>query len=129
MTDLDRGGELINAIGGRIVHDENYTRYDWDSLSLVVTVDDAMSSSSGFVYLDTGEVVPNHPSGFDVLDLFEELQEATARPDGKRWKAALVQIVRATGKMHLEFEWDDADRWKVTPTNLDARREELRPAE
>jgi hypothetical protein len=127
MTPQERGSELITEIATRIVHDEEYLAIDWASLALVVSITGSRRSMEGFAYLEDGSAVPALPEDLGIGDLFDELNAVTARPDGGRWLAALVQITRADGHVHLEFDWTDADRWAVTPANLDSRREELRP--
>jgi hypothetical protein len=39
----------------------------------------------------------------------------------------LFQFNRRNNKVNADFEYDDTDRWKVTPNNLDPMIEELRP--
>jgi hypothetical protein len=36
----------------------------------------------------------------------------------RAWKSCLVRIKKPELKMKMDFEYDDALRWKVTPANL-----------
>ena len=47
---------------------------------------------------------------------------------GERWPARmLVQFNRKSGQYKVLFEESDKSRWKLTPRNMDAMYEELRP--
>lgn len=129
MEAVDRGSELINEIGRRLVADEPYASIDWNAFALVVTVTPTRKDMSGFAYLDDGSTIPALPDDLNLGTAFDELNALTARPDGKRWMAMLLQCTRANGHLRFLFEWDDVDRWAVTPANLATRREELRPLE
>lgn len=130
--DLDDATVLVNEVATAMVHDPAYRAIDWASLALVVRIDDgaSMVSMHGYAYLDDGEIVAETPEGDDVADKFRELRAAMAKvgPTGRAWKAALVQITRATGAVGFQFEMDDAERWNVTPANWETMREDLRPA-
>ncbi|MDO5624485.1 MAG: hypothetical protein Q4G71_07335 [Pseudomonadota bacterium] len=57
-----------------------------------------------------------------TLDLLEKLcqQMTTASPTGRPWLAGLLRISSA-GEVGADFEYADANRWAVTPRNLDQR--------
>jgi hypothetical protein len=118
---------LIHEIGGMLVRDEAYLEQPWDAIALVARVDPGAVRMHGFAYLDTGEALPEVPSGMSVSDRFRALRDAMQARDGRAWRAALVQIRREGARITVDFEYDDPARWAVTPLNLDARREELRP--
>lgn len=125
-----RATELIHQIGGAIVNDENSLNTDWESLGIVFTATENadVTSLSGFYYDADGNATPEYPSeAANLPDLLLELREAMNQASGKRWKAALIQITRATKKITTQFDYDDENRWKVTPGNLAQMREEIRP--
>lgn len=129
---LAESTRLINEIGTGMVHDPAYLALPWDAIALVVEVADggATVSQHGYAYLDDGTIAAEVPEGETLTDLFRDLNREMVAASGKRpWKAALVQIVRATGKMGVEYEYDDASRWQVTPSNWETMREQLRPAD
>ncbi len=97
--------ELIQKLGSTIVRGEGYKSHIWDSLSLVFELD-GQESQFGYIYTDSGEWKPATPGGFDALDIALELQETSQAPGKSRWKKALVQIKRNTGKIDIEFDYE-----------------------
>ena len=49
-------------------------------------------------------------------------------PGQPRPVAVLVQFDRDNGKYEVTFEDEDASRWQVTPSNIDAVRDAIKPA-
>ena len=123
-----RASELIHEIASDIVNDENFSNADWESLAVVFTAYEGGGASSitGFYYDAKNNATPEIPEA-DLTDKFLELRSAMQLAHGCEWKSALVQITRATKKVSTQFEYDDEDRWKITPANLDSMRKELRP--
>lgn len=82
----------------------------------------------GYVYFDDGSWVARKPKGFDVLDKVTVLR-STMTEDGKpAWKSCLIQIKRSEMDMAVDFEYEDADRWRIDPGNLEQMVETLRPS-
>lgn len=119
---------LYADIGTLVVRDEAYLEQPWSRLSLVATMrDENTVQLHGYVYLDDGKTEAETPRTTKVAQRFVELHNVMRARDGRRWKAALVQIWRETAKVSFFFEYEDASRWKVTPLNYQTVREELRP--
>lgn len=127
MADQKRATELVNEIGNALVQDRTYREFPWQSLSIVAIVDAGVVQMSGYLYDDKGEPTAKNPDDADLYDKFEELCEAMEQPTGRLWKTALVQIRREGGEAKIQFDYDDAMRWKVTPLNVGTMPEELRP--
>ncbi|MGQ4615161.1 hypothetical protein [Nocardia sp. R7R-8] len=104
----------------------SYREVEWDSLALVANLDGA-ASMYGYTYTDNGEFSANVPAGVGFLEKMKEFREATGVRGENDWKACLIQIKRADMSLNVEYEYDDADRWRVTPDNYAQRIEELRP--
>lgn len=119
--------DLVLELGRVIVGDPAYAD-PWDALSLVIQLDQR-KRMFGFVYLGNGDWEAQTPDSFDALKLADRLRETMRHQHGSQWKACLVQIHRADLRVLIDFEFDDADRWQVTPANLEARVEELRPVQ
>ena len=50
------------------------------------------------------------------------------RVDGKDpWDACVVQLRRASGRLHADFEYDDPARWDIAPATLHTVAERARP--
>ncbi len=126
MKDQERASALITEIAQAVVNDDDFRTLDWESLSLVSIVDSGMADMSGYAYDANGEPTACSPNDFAILDLMTELAEAMQEPDGKTWKTALLQIERATGRIHMTYEYNDRQRWKVTPANYKTKPQELR---
>jgi hypothetical protein len=119
---------LYSEIGSLIVHDEAYLEQPWSTLSLVATMrDDDTVQLHGYVYLDDGKTAAETPRTSKVAQRFVELHTVMKARDTRPWKASLVQIWRENAKVSFFFEYDDAARWKITPSNYQAMREEMRP--
>ncbi len=116
--------ELIRAVVDhqRGLHDA------WESFAVVVELSGGrVRGTSGFGY-GPGEVVSAiaaRPSGVQpaVQDYLASYFGDGDEPPVK----LLVQFDRTQGAYEVTFEDTDTERWKVTPANLDATREELRP--
>ena len=120
--------ELIVEIGRLIVADHKVSSQPWDQYALVVWHGDGVSKLNGFRYLGHGEGTPATPESFELEDRLDELREVT-RLDGQQpWLACVVQLDRATGKATVDFEYDDAARWHVTPASAARVAARARPA-
>ena len=58
----------------------------------------------------------------------DELREATQTEGKAPWEVCVIQLRRAGGRLHAEFVYEDATRWRVTPETLDEVAERARPA-
>lgn len=127
-TDYDRATTLVHEIGSLIVSNKRYAAIDWDGISVTAIVEPGATQISGYAYPDGGEPVAASPGLGALADKFEELNEAMQKPDGGTWKTALVRIRRDTGKVTIDYDYADPLRWKVTPLNMSALPEQMRPA-
>ncbi len=120
--------ELIHRLGSLLVGDPEVAAPNWAHLALVGVVDEQQSRMNGFSYDERGEDEPAAPRNFDTLAVMRQLRDAMAREDGKApWKSCLVRIARASGKISVDFEYDDAGRWAIGKANLRQRAAEFRP--
>ena len=123
--------QLIQEIGASIVTHEEY-REGWDSLAVVGSFKDGERRQYGYVYLDNGKFKNNSweariPGGFATLKLMKRLNDEMAEATGKRWHRCLVQIKRADMDMNIQFEYDDPDRWSVSPATVERDALALKP--
>jgi hypothetical protein len=134
----DRSMEYMGEIARAIIEADDIES-DWDELSLVLGFDDdgTLNETYGYAYDASGD--------FEAISIRPRLLREPAEAyrqwlmrlrDGKVVEAApihdgiikmLFQFNRRKNKVNADFEYDDTDRWKVTPNNLDAMIEELRP--
>lgn len=121
---------LIQEIGNLISRCDDALKKDWDSLSVVFDISEGVVSNSGFMY-NTSKVLPMS-SGIDgepmaVTNRVSEFQAAVDEKLGQKFKQLLVQMERESGRIKIDFEFDDPKRWNMGPSNYIRMREELRP--
>ena len=56
-----------------------------------------------------------------------EFQSALKEKYGKKFKQLLVQMEKESGRIKIDFEFDDPKRWNMGPSNYIKMREALRP--
>ncbi|MGQ4600449.1 hypothetical protein [Nocardia sp. R6R-6] len=125
--DVEAATEILMSIGELILGNSAYQDTEWDALSLVVSMSEGSKSTFGYTYTDDGGWHPRRPSGGDVLNRIEEFRSATSVPGKEDWKAILIQIKKNDMSFNVDYKYDDADRWRITPANYEQRIEELRP--
>lgn len=100
----------------------------WESLALVVRLGGRrVQGTHGYAYTGNGGVlaVASRPSGVSPAVLaYLDTHFSADEPVPVQ---LLVQFDRTSGRYEITFEDTDRTRWKVTPANLDAVTEELRP--
>ena len=89
-------------------------------------VTDTSADVSGFAHGEGGKVRPATPRDGDIVDRVGSLRELMGRGSEAPWKAVLIQLKKSEN-VRVAFEYEDGRRWKVTPDNLVAMREALRP--
>lgn len=120
--------DLIHQLGSLLVGDEEVAAENWQHLALVGIVDTEQSRMNGFCYDAAGDYEPAAPRNFETLAVLRKLRDEMAKADGKApWKTCLVRIARAGGKIGVDFEYDDPNRWIISKSNLRQRADELRP--
>jgi hypothetical protein len=128
MMDQKQADELVHDIAGMVAQSETRASDDWESISVVAIVDEASVQVSSYRYDAQGRATPGDPGDLSVNRKFRELHALMRQPTGRQWKSALMQIRRKSGEVTIDFEYDDASRWKVTPLNISTMPEQLRPS-
>jgi len=120
--------ELIHELGALLVADDEVAATGWQHLALVGVVDAEQARMNGFCYDAAGADEPAAPRNFETLAVLRRLRDEMAKADGKApWKSCLLRIARSTGKISVDFEYDNAARWAITKANLRQRADELKP--
>ena len=112
----EAANELVDEIGQIMLGDEALDNDDWESISLVVQLDDKQVIN-GFIYHLEGHVSPSTPDKAEMLTAAKELQRVMT-VDGKTWKAVLVQITLPEFEIKVSFDYDNATKWPMTPEAL-----------
>ena len=120
---------LLHRLAEMIAGDSELLLDGWTHLVLTSRIEDDMLNMNGFCYTEDGDAVPVSPKDFSIFDVLQELRDAMAEADGKApWIAALFRIERKTGKLNADFEYEQLERWAITPANVKARAREFAPA-
>lgn len=117
---------LLVGLGQAVLSDDRFANSEWGALALVIQLA-GQESMAGYVYAPSGDWEAAIPASFDVLDHAEALRAAMAAAGKGEWQTCLVQIKWPGPKLTVDFDYDDVDRWAITPANLQTRVEELRP--
>ena len=125
MEASETSDRLVQEIGALIVTNDRY-QDDWQSLAIVGSFRDGERSQYGYVYTADGEW-EGRTSGIPTLKLMKRLNDEMADATGKRWLRCLVQIKRADMSMNVQFEYDDPDRWSVSPATVEQDALALKP--
>lgn len=117
--------ELVNRLGSAIAGDDAFADGGWTGLAMVVSADERRAF--GYRYT-AGDWEADLPEDSGFIDDAIALRDAmAAQHDGHRWHSVLVQISGDPPTARLAFDYDLPPRWQVTPANMDAMVEALRP--
>ena len=121
---------LIQRIGRLLVADPVLAVAAWDGYALIARYDEAGTASrrlSGFRYLDDGGFQAATPADPALGDALDALREATRVAAQAPWDACVTRLRRETGKLLVEFEYDDPGRWDIAPGTLSEVVERAQP--
>jgi|GEM_PF-2039631 len=121
--------EIVFDIARDVMEAKNLIDLKWDKVAVVVDLNDGHFAQSGFIYL-ADEVEPCTVKTAD-RKLFSNdcrrLQSSILEETGKTVRQMLIQVERNTGKIKIDFEFDNPARWSIGPGNMKEMREALRP--
>ena len=120
-------GELIGALIREIMRSEDLQSEDWREFSVVFTYQEDVSSVFGYAYDKAGEFTAIAPENGDIDDAAQRFVNFLQQNHDGKIVSLLVQYNRRSGRYNADFEYDDPQRWAITPDNLDAMTETLRP--
>ncbi|MGY1410669.1 MULTISPECIES: hypothetical protein [unclassified Luteimonas] len=121
---------LVRGIGELLLRDIATAGHDLDGYALIADYADGARRLSGFGYRDGHAPVAATPkTEADTIGArLDELREATQLEGQAPWTVCVVQLQRAGGRLHADFVYEDAERWRITPETLDEVAERARPA-
>lgn len=118
---------LIVEIGRLIVADAKVAAQPWDRYALVAWYGDGVSKLNGFRYVGEEAGQPATPATPELEDRLDELRDAT-QVDGKApWHACVFRLDHRTGKATVDFEYENPERWHVTPATAAEIAQRARP--
>jgi len=102
----------------------------WTEFTFVFEFGEGHISNSGFLY--TGDKVRPATASIEedrllLGNTLEQLREDIYQQCGKKFNQLLFQMENETKHFKIDFEFDDQKRWVITPNNMLAMREKLRP--
>jgi predicted nucleotidyltransferase len=113
-----------------ILMSEDVKENNWESLSFVFDVADSHIANSGFLYTEDKIRPAVADIDHDPLildDKIIELREKVFEQCNAKFKQLLIQMEKGSGRIKIDFEFDNPSRWSITPANMKQIREELRP--
>lgn len=124
MTDKDA---LIVELGTLLARDAKVASKPWDAYALIAWFGDGVLKVNGFRYVGSDPGEPASPSDPTVDTRLAALREAT-EVDGKApWQACVVRLDHASGQATVDFHYEDAADWQVTPATAAAIAQRARP--
>jgi len=119
--------DLVQELGSLLMEDGDLLANPWEHLVIVAQFRPLSIKVNGFAYLANGKAIPTSPSGVAVTKKFQELREATKEPAKDVWQAAMVKIEKSSGSLSIDFEYDNPDKWLISPATVKRMAEALRP--
>jgi len=107
----EAANELVDEIGQIMLGDDALDNDDWQSLSLVVQLDDT-PVINGFIYALDGTPSSSTLDKAEMLKTATELQKVMT-VDGVSWKALMVQITLPEFEIKVAFEYETAAKWPI----------------
>jgi hypothetical protein len=120
----------ILDLGALILRCKKVEENEWSLLSIVYDTNEGHTANSGFLYL--GEKVRSISVSIEnepllLRDKIIEFREKIFEQCGQKFKQLLIQMEKETGRIKIDFEFDDPDRWAIKPAKLKEMREALKP--
>ncbi len=113
--------DIIHTLGRIIFRSARDSETDWDYAGYAFSIDeDENTQVSPFLFTNGNRGSLEYLSTRHmVTSAFLRLREVTRVPNDDMWKAMLMVLRKDGGKLKFLFEFDDADRWAITPGNAD----------
>lgn len=110
--------DLIHEIGQLIIAALPDEERGWAKLAVVVEFEEGARGIYGYAYDAHDQAEAATIEGFEVVDAADHLRRVMREADTREWQACLIQLVRATQRIVVTFEYDDPERWHITAKTL-----------
>jgi hypothetical protein len=123
--------ELLHKASELLLADERLTPDGWVRLVVFARISESQRGVNALVYTADRKhksLSPSTPQARDVLVQLRE-QMADEDPHKRKWVVAVLQF-DAHGddvEMNARFEYEDIDRWAITPSTMKQVIDEFRP--
>jgi hypothetical protein len=123
--------ELLHKASELLLGDERLTPADWVRLVVFARISDTQRGVDALVYTADRKHTSLSPSTPQARDVLVQLRQQMANedPQKRKWVVAMLQF-DAQGddvEMDARFEYDNIDRWDITPSTMKQVVEEFRP--
>ncbi|WP_448565363.1 hypothetical protein [Thalassotalea ganghwensis] len=103
---------------------------NWEALTFVFDVADGHLANSGFLYHEDNirtatARIKEEP--MLLSDKIKDLRKMIYEQTGHKFKQLLIQMEKSTGRIKIDFEFDNPNRWTIKPAKIKEMREQLRP--
>ncbi len=124
---MGKAEQLVDEIGFLIVGNPRLSALGWHHLVFVANMESGRSRMSGFAYAPGGTPRPATPDDMEVINRISALRNVMTRESGRPWSVCLIRVQRHPARIAVDFEYDDAARWTITPANVRQMAEALKP--
>lgn len=122
--------DLVAALIAAIISTGELDDIDWTEFSLIANVDaehGEVNETYGYAYTMTEDWVAISCRPSRINDAVIAYREWLRLKEDKGFIKMLTQFNRTSGRFNIDFEYDDASRWNVRPSNIGTIVETLRP--
>lgn len=101
----------------------------WDTLALIGTVEDGVRSMEAWRFSEQ-KATPTPLRLPELSSALKVLHEHSSASDGRGWDMCILRLDRDTARTSTKFlVGDETEPWHISPDNLEAIVEALRPKE
>ena len=121
--------ELVEDIYKEVCESTNLENVDWEAITVVCDLNEGHFSQSGFLYKTSEKAEPFTVKSSErrrFSNLCKSLSEELKSETGEGLVQLLIQVSNL-GNINIDFEFDDSQRWMISPGNIDQMKEALRP--
>ena len=121
--------ELVEDIYKEVCKSTNLVNVDWEAITVVCDLNEGHFSQSGFLYKTFEKAEPFTVKSSErrrFSNLCKSVGEKLKSETGKDLIQLLIKV-SSLGNINIDFEFDDSQRWVISPGNIGQMKEALRP--
>lgn len=118
-----RLADLVHQIGELLVRCASVENDTWDHVGWVFVPRAGRSYEGELFRYHTTRRVPVSLGARqrEAADMMFQIREITPHNDAF-WKACIIGVEQSSGKVRILFEFEDASRWRVSPSTVEQTR-------
>ena len=121
--------ELVEDIYKEVCKSTNLVNVDWEAITVVCDLNEGHFSQSGFLYKTFEKAEPFTVKSSErrrFSNLCKSVGEKLKSETGKDLIQLLIKV-SSLGNINIDFDFDDSQRWVISPGNIGQMKEALRP--